>query len=136
MHSLDEHAGPKIACACCDRIVQAPAASSPIERGLAGSGFLACALVAKYADRVPTVPPKRDLPMGGRRGERSLLASGVAAVSALLRSFIARQVGAPAACHARRALSQVGYGDGTLYALKLRPGLTRYADASSIGTDD
>ena len=28
------HVRPKLACACCDRIVQAPAASRPIERGL------------------------------------------------------------------------------------------------------
>ncbi|MBW8901955.1 MAG: IS66 family transposase zinc-finger binding domain-containing protein, partial [Massilia sp.] len=30
---------PKLACACCDRIVQAPAASRPIERGLPGPGL-------------------------------------------------------------------------------------------------
>ena len=30
------HVRPKLACGCCDRIVQAPAASRPIERGLPG----------------------------------------------------------------------------------------------------
>jgi transposase len=47
------HVRPKLACACCDRIVQAPAASRPIERGLAGPGLLAHVLVAKYADHAP-----------------------------------------------------------------------------------
>ena len=43
---------PKLACACCDTIVQAPAPSRPIERGLAGPGLLAHVLVSKYADYV------------------------------------------------------------------------------------
>src|SRR5580698_7801674 len=32
---------PKLACACCERIVQAQAPSRPIERGVAGPGLLA-----------------------------------------------------------------------------------------------
>lgn len=47
------HVRPKLACACCDRIVQEPAASRPIERGLPGPGLLTHVLVAKYADHVP-----------------------------------------------------------------------------------
>jgi transposase len=41
---------PKLACACCERIVQAPAPSRPIERGIAGPGLLAHVLVSKYCD--------------------------------------------------------------------------------------
>jgi hypothetical protein len=41
---------PKLACACCDRIVQAAAPSRPIERGVAGPGLLAHVLVSKYCD--------------------------------------------------------------------------------------
>jgi transposase len=37
---------PKLSCASCERIVQAPAPSRPIERGLAGPGLLAHVLVA------------------------------------------------------------------------------------------
>ena len=45
---------PKLACAHCDRIVQAEAPSRPIARGLAGPGLLAHVLVSKYGDhRVP-----------------------------------------------------------------------------------
>ena len=35
------HVRPKLCCSGCDRIVQAPAASRPIERGIAGPGLLA-----------------------------------------------------------------------------------------------
>src|SRR5476649_2943730 len=35
------HVRPKLACSCCDAIVQAPAPSRPIERGIAGPGLLA-----------------------------------------------------------------------------------------------
>ena len=44
------HVRPKLACARCDRIVQAAAPSRPIARGLAGPGLLAHVLVSKYAD--------------------------------------------------------------------------------------
>ncbi len=46
------HVRPKLSCDDCDRIVQAPAPSRPIDRGLAGSGLLAHVLVSKYADYV------------------------------------------------------------------------------------
>jgi len=41
---------PKLACACCERIVQAEAPSRPIQRGVAGPGLLAHVLVSKYCD--------------------------------------------------------------------------------------
>ena len=45
---------PKLSCAGCSQIVQAPAPNRPIDRGLAGPGLLAHVLVSKYADhRVP-----------------------------------------------------------------------------------
>jgi transposase len=47
------HVRPKLSCDDCDRIVQAPAPSRPIERGLAGPGLLAHVLVSKYADHQP-----------------------------------------------------------------------------------
>jgi transposase len=43
---------PKLACAGCDRIVQAAAPSRAIERGMAGPGLLAHVLVSKYSDYV------------------------------------------------------------------------------------
>jgi transposase len=47
------HVRPKLSCDACDRIVQAPAPSRPIERGLAGPGLLAHVLIAKYSDHLP-----------------------------------------------------------------------------------
>jgi hypothetical protein len=48
------HVRPKLACAACQKIVQEPAPSRPIARGIAGPGLLAHILVAKYCDhRVP-----------------------------------------------------------------------------------
>src|ERR1700676_1000894 len=44
---------PKLACACCERIVQAEAPSRPIQRGVAGPGLLAHVLVSKYCDHLP-----------------------------------------------------------------------------------
>jgi hypothetical protein len=44
---------PKLACACCERIVQAEAPSRPIARGIAGPGLLAHVLVSKYGDHLP-----------------------------------------------------------------------------------
>jgi transposase len=47
------HVRPKLSCDACDRIVQSPAPSRPIDRGLAGPGLLAHVLVSKYADHQP-----------------------------------------------------------------------------------
>ena len=44
---------PKLACACCDTIVQAPAPTRTIERGIAGPALLAHILVNKYSDHLP-----------------------------------------------------------------------------------
>jgi hypothetical protein len=53
------HVRPKLACGCCDTIVQAPVAGRPITRGMAGAGLLAHVLVAKYCDHrvLRTRPP-------------------------------------------------------------------------------
>ncbi len=51
------HVRPKLACTCCDCIVQAPAPSRPIERGRAGPGLLAHVLVSKFADHLPLGNP-------------------------------------------------------------------------------
>jgi transposase len=75
---------PKLSCALCERIVQTPAPSRPIERGLAGPGLLAHVLVAKYCDHQPLY---RQAEMYAREGvelERSTLADWVGGCSRLL----------------------------------------------------
>jgi transposase len=47
------HVRPKLACSQCQTIVQSPAPSRPIARGLAGPGLLAHVLVSKYGDHLP-----------------------------------------------------------------------------------
>ena len=44
---------PRLTCACCERFIQAPLPSRPIERGRPGPGLLAHVLVSKYADHLP-----------------------------------------------------------------------------------
>jgi transposase len=46
------HVRPKFACTACERVVEAPAPSRPIERGLAGPALLAHVLVSKFCDYV------------------------------------------------------------------------------------
>jgi len=47
------HVRPKLSCTACDVIVQAPAPSRPIERGIAGPALLAHVLTSKYRDHLP-----------------------------------------------------------------------------------
>jgi hypothetical protein len=82
------HVRPKLACDCCDAIVQAPAPSRPIERGLAGPGLLAHVLVAKFADHLPLYRQSVIYPRDGVELDRALLASWVGAASGLLRPLV------------------------------------------------
>ena len=75
---------PKLACRCCDTIVQAPAASGPIERGLAGPGLLAHVLVSKYADHLPLYRQAEIYERAGVELDRATLADWVGATSRLL----------------------------------------------------
>jgi transposase len=75
---------PKLACASCDTIVQAPAPTRPIERGMAGPGLLAHVLVGKYADHLPLYRQSEIYAREGVELDRSLLAQWVGNVSALL----------------------------------------------------
>ncbi len=47
------HVRPRLSCRSCERVVQAPLPSMPIERGRPGAGLLAHVLVSKYADHLP-----------------------------------------------------------------------------------
>src|SRR5579863_4139036 len=75
---------PKLACAQCDTIVQAPAPGRPIERGMAGPGLLAHVLVSKYADHQPLYRQAEIYAREGVELERSTLADWVGATSELL----------------------------------------------------
>ncbi len=79
---------PKLACACCERIVQAQAPSRPIERGVAGPGLLAHVLVSKYCDHLPLYRQSEIYAREGVDLERSTLADWVGGTSALLAPLV------------------------------------------------
>ena len=82
------HVRPKRACGRCDRIVQAPAPSRPIARGLAGPGLLAHVLVSKYADHLPLYRQSEIYARAGVDLPRSTLAGWVGEAAALLRPLV------------------------------------------------
>ena len=82
------HVRPKLACTCCDCILQAPAPGRPIQRGLAGPGLLAHVMVGKFADHLPLYRQSVIYAREGVELSRGLLASWVGATSALLRPLV------------------------------------------------
>lgn len=82
------HVRPKLACASCDRIVQAAAPNRPITKGAAGPGLLAHVLVAKYGDHLPLYRQSDIYAREGVDLERSTLAGWVGQCSALLRPLV------------------------------------------------
>ncbi|MFO7477767.1 MAG: IS66 family transposase [Methyloceanibacter sp.] len=79
---------PKLSCGGCDRIVQAPAASRAIERGLAGPGLLAHVLVAKFSDHLPLYRQAEIYAREGVELERSTLAGWVGGASRTLEPLV------------------------------------------------
>src|ERR1035441_238249 len=75
------HVRPKFACKQCERIVEAPAPSRTIERGLAGPGLIAHVLVSKYADHCPLFRQSEIYAREGVDLDRSTLAGWVGAAS-------------------------------------------------------
>jgi transposase len=82
------HVRPKLSCDACDRIVQAPAPSRPIDRGLAGPGLLAHVLVSKYADHCPLYRQSEIYAREGVELDRSTMAGWVGATSELLAPLV------------------------------------------------
>ena len=82
------HVRPKMSCPRCQTIVQAPAPSRPIERGLAGPWLLAHVLVSKYCDHLPLYRQAEIYAREGVELDRSTLADWVGAASALLEPLI------------------------------------------------
>ncbi|MEP6610018.1 MAG: IS66 family transposase [Burkholderiaceae bacterium] len=82
------HVRPKLSCTHCDTIVQAPAPSRPIARGLAGPALLAHVLVAKYADHLPLYRQSQIYARQGVELERSTLADWVGGAATLLEPLV------------------------------------------------
>lgn len=84
------HVRPELSCVACDRIVQVPAPSRPIDRGLAGPGLLAHLLVSKYADHQPLYRQSEIYARDGVDLDRSTLAGWVGAGCELLAPLVDR----------------------------------------------
>lgn len=82
------HVRPKFSCAQCQTIVQAPAPSRPVARGMAGPGLLAHVLVSKYADHLPLYRQSEIYAREGIDLDRSTLADWVGQSSALLAPLV------------------------------------------------
>jgi len=75
---------PRMACACCESIQQAPLPSRPIERGRPGPGLLAHVLVSKYADHLPLYRQSQIFERDGLDLSRSTLTDWVGQSTSLL----------------------------------------------------
>ena len=114
---------PRLACSGCERFVQAPLPSRPIERGRPGSGLLAHVLVAKYADHLPLYRQSQIFEREGIDLERSTLTDWVGRSTALLEP-LADAIG-------RHVLAgQAIFADDTPVGM-LAPGTGRTATARS-----
>ena len=78
------HIRPKFTCTDCDRVIEAPAPSRPIERGLAAPNLLAHVIVSKYADHLPLFRQSEIYARQGVEISRSTMAGWVGAASDLL----------------------------------------------------
>src|SRR5512147_808468 len=97
------HVRPKLACGHCARVIQLPAPSRPIERGLPAAGLLAQVIVAKYADHCPLYRQQAIYRRSGVELDRATLTEWVGGASWLLAPLVAalgRYVLAPGKVHA------------------------------------
>ena len=78
------HERPKYACDDCDTLIQAPAPSRPITKGLAGPGLLSYVTISKFCDHLPLYRLSEMLAREGIEISRSTLAEWVGSTSALL----------------------------------------------------
>jgi transposase len=79
---------PKLACQGCDCIVQEPAPSRAIDRGLVGPGLLAHILVAKYSDHLPLYRQSEIYAREGVDLDRSTMADWVGGASRMLEPLV------------------------------------------------
>jgi transposase len=83
------HVRPKLSCVRCQTMVQAPAPSRPIARGMAGPGLLAHVLVSKFCDHLPLYRQSEIYAREGVDLDRSTLADWVGHSRALLSPLVA-----------------------------------------------
>lgn len=83
------HVRPKLSCVRCSKVIQLPAPSRPIERGMPAAGLLAQVIVAKYADHCPLYRQQAIYRRSGIDLDRATLAAWVGQVSDRLDPLVA-----------------------------------------------
>jgi len=83
------HVRPKFSCGHCAAIIQLPAPSRPIDRGLPTPGLLAQVIVAKYGDHCPLYRQQGIYRRSGVDLDRATLAEWVGSASRLLEPLVA-----------------------------------------------
>jgi transposase len=97
------HRRPKKACSCCDSIVQAPAPTRPIDRGIPGPALLAHIAVSKFVDHLPLYRQSVICARDGIDLDRSTMASWLGHLCVLVGPLVEalrRCVLAPGKVHA------------------------------------
>jgi len=82
------HVRPKLSCGNCARVIQLPAPSRPIERGIPAPGLLAQVIAAKYADHCPLYRQQAIYQRAGVDLDRATLADWVGAAARLLEPLV------------------------------------------------
>jgi transposase len=82
------HVRPKVSCGRCARVVQQPAPSRLIDRGIAAPGLLAQIIVAKYADHCPLYRQQGIYRRSGVELDRATLAAWVGHAAQLLEPLV------------------------------------------------
>jgi len=82
------HVRPKLSCALCACVLQAPAPTRPMDRGMAGPGLLAHVLTAKFSDHLPLYRQSQIYAREGVDLDRSTLARWVGEASHLLEPLV------------------------------------------------
>jgi transposase len=123
------HVRPKLSCVHCSRVIQLPAPSRPIDRGMRAAGLLAQVIVAKYADHCPLYRQQGIYRRGGLELDRATLADWVGGASWLLEPLVdalGRYVLAAGKVHADDTpvpvLDPRAWEDQDWAAVDLRPG--------------
>src|ERR1700751_2117760 len=82
------HVRPKLSCARCSCVVQAPAPERPVDRSMAGPALLAHVLAGKYCTHLPLYRQSQIYSRLGVDLDRSILAKWVGEGSALLEPLV------------------------------------------------
>lgn len=82
------HVRPKFSCSHCARVIQLPAPSRPIDRGLPTPSLLAQVITAKYADHCPLYRQQAIYRRSGVDLDRATLADWVGGASRLLEPLV------------------------------------------------